>query len=333
MNKTGILLISSIALSFTAIGQDTLPPQRFITVQHDNDYLHLLGQGTDRYYTAGNIIRYSYLDQRNDRFLTRLLLAPRKPVPSFVTVGLTQWMYTPADLSQRGIIKGDYPYAGVLFLQFTREKLLTPRRLFKSELWIGVMGPPSLAKPAQSLVHNITGDVLPKGWNYQMPSYPVLNYQLHLNANMFSFSRSLKMNGWLQAQAGTLLNNAETGLTFAYSTRKDDYFPDRVYALNRNEAKRGWRFFVQFMPAVRFVGTNAILQGNTFHQWFGEKPDYYIDRREMKRVLWKWTGVLGLQWNSFTVQYTQAWQRKEFRTVLAHTYGSVNLTWRMRARR
>jgi hypothetical protein len=85
------------------------------------------------------------------------------------------------------------------------------------------------------------------------------------------------------------------------------------------------------MPAVKFVGTNAILQGNNFHQWFGQKPDYYIDQREMTRILWKWTGVLGLQWNGFTLQYTQAWQRKEFRTVHAHTYGALNLTWRVRS--
>src|ERR1700682_888243 len=141
-----VILLVTLPLVFLLVNkktcsQSSFPAQHYFSIRHDNDFLNLAGQGTDRYYSSGIYIQYSFLSPAHGSVMNKTLFSPHPLSPSFFTIGITQWMYTPANLKSPVIVKGDYPYAGILFFHFSRENLFTSKQLFRSELWLGMMGP------------------------------------------------------------------------------------------------------------------------------------------------------------------------------------------------
>src|ERR1019366_1581814 len=158
--------------------------------------------------------------------------SPHSASPSWYTIGATQWMYSPDDLDSHNNPKQDYPYCGVLFLSFSRETLLSNKRLFRSEIWLGTTGSPALADQVQVFVHHFIKSVVPRGWDHQIPAFPVINYNLYYEANLLPLGGAAKLNGTAQTQTGTFLNTAQVGLNFVVSNQKENYFPARIYNLN-----------------------------------------------------------------------------------------------------
>jgi lipid A 3-O-deacylase len=304
-------------------GQDSsvFIPQHFLSLRHDNDYLNLALQGTDKYYTAGIYLQYSFISPAHKNILNKILYSPDHSDPSFLTVGVTQWMYTPDKVQYKTAVLGDYPFCGALFLDLSRENILSGKQLFRSELWLGMIGPAALADQAQKLVHKVISSIEPDGWNNQIPDYPVINYNLYYEPNLFSFSRIFKVNGIAAIQAGTLMNTASAGLDFLISNQRDNYFPDRIYNQPREKARKT-RLYLQFIPVVKFVATNSILQGGPFDR----RDFYHISQGDLERVIFQGTGVMGIRMRKFSIQYQQVFETSEFKTVPYHIYGSFALT-------
>ena len=57
-------------------GQETVLPQHYLSLRHDNDYLNLAGHGTDQYYTAGNYLKYSFLSPAHRNILNKIFFSP-----------------------------------------------------------------------------------------------------------------------------------------------------------------------------------------------------------------------------------------------------------------
>jgi hypothetical protein len=282
-------------------------------------------QGTDEYYTAGINIQYSFLGRRHRNILNKILFSPYSNTPSFYTIGATQWMYTPDNLKRHGAPRQDYPYCGILFLNLSRENLLSDRQLFRSEIWLGTTGPAALSDQLQVLVHHFIKSVVPQGWEHQIPNYPVINYNLYYEANLLSLGRLAKINGVAHTQTGTLLNNAEVGLNFLLSNQKDNFFPARIYNLNKEEASKKWKLFLELRPSVKFVATDAILQGGLW----GKKDYYHINAGDLQRVLLEGTGVIGLRLNNFSIDYRQVFESAEFKSVHSHVWGAFTISCRL----
>ena len=322
--------------------RDSLPAQHYITLRHDNDFLNLAGMGTDEYYSAGLYIEYSFADRSAGNILHSFLYSPRQRssssgtgdstrstprysiFPSFYTIGLTQWLYTPDDLRKEGTATGDYPYCGVFFLDLGRETMLADDKRIRSDLWLGMIGPAALADQTQNLVHTVVKGIIPEGWKHQIPNSPVINYNLSYEANLLSFSRILKVNEVAAVRAGTLIDDAGVGLDILISNRRDNFFPDRKYALNAKEMRQS-RFYAQFSPMVRFVAMNSILQGGPF----GPKDYYHIRQGDLNRVLFEGTGVMGMKLRGFKIEYRQILETAEFKTVHYHVYGCVAICFRV----
>jgi len=304
---------------------DSIPAQHYLTLRHDNDFFNVAGQGTDEYYTSGIYLYYSFLGRRHRNILNKGLFSPYSVSPSFYTIGATQWMYTPDDLDEHGSPKKDYPYCGVLFLNFSRENMLSDKQLFRSELWLGTTGPAALADQTQVFFHHFIKSVIPRGWEHQIPNYPVINYNLYYEANLLSLGRTVKINGVAHTQTGTLLNNAELGLNFIVSNQKDNYFPARIYNLNKTEASKKWKVFLELRPSVKFVATNSILQGGLW----GNKDYYHINAGDLQRVLLEGTGVIGLRRKNFSIDYRQVFESGAFKSVHSHVWGAFTISCRL----
>ena len=304
---------------------DSIPAHHYLTLRHDNDFFNVAGQGTDEYYTAGIYIQYSFLGRRHRNLLNKILFSPYSSSPSFYTIGATQLMYTPNNLGEHGTVKNDYPYCGVLFLNFSRENRLSDKQLFRSELWLGTTGPAALADQDQVFVHHFIKSVIPRGWEHQIPNYPVINYNLYYEANLLSLGRNVKINGVAHTQTGTLLNNAEVGLNLLLSNQKDNYFPSRIYTVNKTEASKKWKLFMELRPSVKLVATDATLQGGLW----GNKDYYHVNEGDLQRVVMEGTGVIGLRVKNFSIDYRQVFESAEFKSVHSHVYGVVVISCRL----
>jgi len=90
-------------------------------------------------------------------------------------IAMGQVIQTPDDLSRSDLIEDDVPYAGVLTLQATWYAF-NDNEFRGLEITAGVAGPPSLAEQTQKTVHKLIGSPDPKGWDHQLDTEPVINF-------------------------------------------------------------------------------------------------------------------------------------------------------------
>lgn len=77
-------------------------------------------------------------------------------------------VFTPRDLSARGVQPGDRPYASLFFLSTGRRYVSTGADVaYNSTLTLGVLGL-GAAESVQSGLHRLTGSVRPEGWSHQV---------------------------------------------------------------------------------------------------------------------------------------------------------------------
>jgi len=90
-------------------------------------------------------------------------------------IAVGQIIQTPDDLSRSDLIENDVPYAGALTLQATWYAFNDDE--FRGfEITAGVVGSPSLAEQTQKTLHKLIGSDDPKGWDHQLSTEPVINF-------------------------------------------------------------------------------------------------------------------------------------------------------------
>ena len=90
-----------------------------------------------------------------------------------------QAMYTPGDFSRTDLIPQDRPYAGLLYVGLSwnrrgRDVSSGLEMLDTREVTLGVIGPLSLARQTQDLVHDAIGVDRFRGWDHQLKNEPAL---------------------------------------------------------------------------------------------------------------------------------------------------------------
>ena len=318
------LFIASLFFCGNSFCQDSLKVQHFIFVQHDNDFLNITGNETDEYYTGGFNLQYGFLN-KSDNILKKILFAPGHPTYSFFKAGFTFWVYTPSDIDTNKVVQGDYPYSGILFLNLSRETKIDSRKLFRSEFWLGVLGPTALGMQTQDFIHDHVPSTKPQGWATQLPDYPVFNYNLYYESNLASVSNKIKLNALFYTQIGSLINSAQAGFNLLFASDPDNFFPEQVYALDRKELNRRGKFFVELSPVLRYVVTNSILEGGLFQN----KNYYHIPADSLDRFVFEGSGTFGYHAGHISILYKETFQTPQFNSVRSHTYGSLILIIRL----
>ncbi len=254
--------------------------------------------GTDRQYTSGVKLGWSSADLENysdSPYASPLLplfnLLPyinEKDHQKNLVFALGQNIYTPDDTEAFGLIKGDRPYAGWLYLGAgvvwknadVRNSLI---------LNIGVVGSWSYAEEAQRLVHDLRGLGHPKGWDNQLHNElgVVATYQREWRWP--KHERRVGLNWELLPHAGIALGNVQTYANLGAELRAGLNLPDDFGTAaigpaattstpvdGRQGAERS-RFdlglYVFARVDGRVVAHNIFLDGNTF----GDSPS--VDRQ------------------------------------------------------
>ncbi|MDP1901020.1 MAG: lipid A deacylase LpxR family protein [Rubrivivax sp.] len=96
-----------------------------------------------------------------------------------VVVKFGQSIYTPNDPLRTDLIADDRPYAGLLYVGMswnrrTHAAHSDTEMLDTREITLGVIGPWSLARQAQNLIHDAVGSERFLGWDHQLKNEPAL---------------------------------------------------------------------------------------------------------------------------------------------------------------
>src|SRR4030043_1725261 len=183
--KNTILLVvltclTLLSTSFSAAQTDPVEKHQTFFLYLENDIF----AGTDRHYTNATRLTWlsPYLTEYDENtrlprwglpLLRKLPLINRPGFQRNVGLSLGQNIYTPENISRRGLIKNDRPYAGWTYLSLTFHVKNTVK-LDVFEVTMGIVGPSSLAEETQRIVHGWLERKDPKGWAHQLTNEPGL---------------------------------------------------------------------------------------------------------------------------------------------------------------
>ena len=143
-----------------------------------------------------------------------------------VVIKFGQSMYTPGDPLRTDLIADDRPYAGLLYVGMSwNRRRLDPdsgsEMLDTREITLGVIGPWSLARQSQNLVHDAIGADRFLGWDHQLKNEPAL--QLAMDRKFKDYRGSAAITPGFSADTirsiGLRLGNIETSAALAVEGR------------------------------------------------------------------------------------------------------------------
>jgi lipid A 3-O-deacylase len=232
----------------------------------DDSYL---GQGFDRYYTAGQYLYYRHaLKVADNSTLANKVLG----------FEIGQKIYTPqtgsiADVNgvdQPSLI--DRPFAGYLYIGSTLNLLYKNESNLVLSAQAGVVGPGSLDRQTVDFVHDNFGFYHPSGYEYQITN----DYELNLSAQYnkllaraswidVSFSDYANLGiGFTGAGAGGMVRMGSFNQLFnSVSTKSSVTQKTGAAPFHKTE------IFFYYQPLLNYVAYDATIQGGLFENHTG----------------------------------------------------------------
>jgi len=261
--KTRVLL-TLLALCLGASAQNHSQQFGF---KSDNDAY--LATGQDKYYTNGIFISYRFA---NNQKKENSALAKQ-----ITQVELGQKMYNAQSGYIPDMVYVDRPITAYLYAGASKHWFYRSENSLSLGVQLGTIGPNSLGRQAQELIHKIGGFYPPKGWEYQ------LNNEIGLNFNMaythfLQRSPSKKLD--LSINTGANLGNTFSGLSAGFTLRTGRMNALNATAYNRSnlsDATSTNEFFFFAKPQLDWVAYDASISGGLFRKdkgpiTFNSKP-------------------------------------------------------------
>jgi lipid A 3-O-deacylase len=280
------------------------------TFQYDNDFFN----ATDRYYTQGIVLGLQH------QVLSRLplfrLLPRLKESTQHFFIGLQQDVYTPKSIRYRNgaVYEGERPFTATLYLSHRRISVSEQNKvMLVTELELGVLGPPALGEQEQKAIHRALNNITPQGWENQLSTDLVLNYNV-------AVEKALRTGSWFDCgglgrlRAGTVNTDLELGLTFHLG--KKDPWTGPV------EKTGHFRLYFTGGVGLRAVAYNATLQGGLTNKGnIYELPGSAVSR-------WVGGGNAGLTLvlGKLKFSYMRYYITPEFTNAADHGWGSCVIT-------
>lgn len=251
-----------------------------------------------------------------------------------LVVSLGQLIYTPQDIEAKQLIENDRPYAGYLYTGFAYHTR-SDKKLDSIEFNLGIVGPASLAKEAQDLVHDLRGFDKFRGWDNQLENELGLAIVYEHKRRVFRhnfFDGSLQQD--FISHAGASIGNVATYINAGFEYRLGRYLPDdfgtasvRPGGDSASPGRGDPRLRPNFMSGVhlfmavdgRLVARDIFLDGNTFE-----------DSHSVDKELAVVDVALGLNFitGQWKFSYAQVWRSREFkRQPHSHEYGSMTISY------
>ena len=297
--------------------------------------------GTDQHYTNGLKLSWLSADlvdwgQRGWRksLVEFLPFVNRPEGQKNIGFAFGQNIYTPRDIRRTNPDPADRPYAGWIYLELAFVSK-TPVISDTVGIQAGLIGPHSLSEDSQRIVHQWSGSVRPRGWDYQLRDELGVNLVYERRWRLYARALVETLGIDLVPHAGLSLGNVQTyanaGGTVRFGlnlpsdfgvqlarpgsvggTPADDLDP-RV-ALNRN-----FSVFAFGAADGRAVARDIFLDGNTF------RASRSVNKEPFVADLSAGLGLIAGPWQ---LTYTQVWRTREFKAQRGfyNNFGSVSLS-------
>lgn len=283
--------------------------KNLLLIDWDNDVLLT----TDKYYLQGMKIDF-HSDYLKYNPINYILIKPKSYDNISYGLSLSQETYTPQNIQTTDVQYNDYPYAGVLLLNSSvvasnQEKGL----LLKSGLDLGVLGPYSGAGEVQYYFHYIINDFLPQGWDNQLCTWPIINYNFEASKEVFT-SNLAELIAFGAIRAGSL--HDDIGLGFNLRLGKMQPYILSLGNLSAEGYSHKLQYYFELEPSLNFVAYNATLQGG----WMPDPDHYYVKAADLTNIVFKSRIGLGVKYKSFGLDLNLYYSGKEFEQGESHLY-------------
>jgi len=251
----------------------------FINLSVENDLFIFKGDATDRYYTNGVRLDYFYANKKR-KFPSSLLLKISED-KNIYGWGIAQYMFTPSRIDIPEIQYNDRPYAGTLLAIHSLSSYDYSKRIkVTSEIYLGVMGPLSLAEETQIWVHGLFNYTKPEGWKNQVPNDIVINYNIRLEKEVIYVPDQLFVTGTIETFNGILYNAMGAGFVLKAGKIRNFFDPQNEYSLEKKKS----RVYVMLKPTLRVIYYNALLQGGIITNIKDSHEGYILNKDRIERL-------------------------------------------------
>jgi lipid A 3-O-deacylase len=273
-----------------------------------------------------------------------------------VAVSIGQTEYTPTDLVDTELVPTERPYAGYLWLGFARTALFR-RGQVTSEVDVGFVGPPAVAKEAQSLAHWTwaSNRPQPQGWGNQLglaPHLSLINQYAYRVAERcgrrcdgtYDEARWFDLAPRVSLTAGSLMTRASFGATARLGYRMPETLARQTITISRSTAatkdeRRSpgwWRRRQPWVMAIasldeHVVGHNTLLSGS----WVDIGPGEWREQRQIETLhhVREHSYGMGAGVNEATFIWQWVTRGAEYRPASGkHRYGSITISIHQPAR-
>lgn len=269
-----------------------------------------------------------------------------------VAVKFGQSMYTPKDFSRSNLILDDRPYAGLLYMGLSwnrrkHEPQTSLEILDTREITLGVIGPWSLAKQSQNVVHDAIGANRFLGWHHQLTNEPAIQLALDRKYRDYRGTGAIILDFSADSirSLGLRLGNIETSATLGIEGRvgwnlPNDFgsYPIRPGAENRppsaasthSEAGGENATATKLRPGFHFFGT---LESKLVAHDFSLDGNLFRSSHSVTRRPWIIQTAVGisvhglLAGNGVRLALMRVYRSREFEEQKTNqAYGSVALS-------
>ena len=279
---SGIFLLTTLSAASQAFGGEA-GASGVMSLVVENDLFY----DSDRNYTNGVALAWVPSDESTPDSIVRMARwVPWFPEEGPVRhgYGFGQNMYTPRDITIANPPAGDRPYAGWLYGAMG-VGVETGQQLDQIALTVGVVGPASLARHSQRIVHKAIDTNIPQGWDTQLRNEPGIYVSYQRSWREMAAKTLVGLDFDLTPHIGGALGNVytyfNTGLTLRYGKNLPlDYGPPRIqpslpgsgYLVPTHSFD--WYLFAGIEG--RAVARNIFLDGNTFKDSRSVKKEPFV---------------------------------------------------------
>ncbi len=305
---------------------------KLLRVYEDDDFINIVGQGTDESYTNGTRIDLFYFKKHRSRFFVdKAMPKAGKGSIDIYGWGLMQTMITPSDISQSQYQPHDYPYSGALFATHTLYSYNPVKKYdFQTELVLGVMGPPALARQTQTFVHSIENYQKPMGWDNQIGTDILVNINFTAEKQLAAYDGFIELITGAQVFGGTMLNGISVYPLIIRFGKMNPYFNGFMSQYSNDKKYSKWQLYGVIRPHADLIFTNALLEGGLFSsKSYPPKDDSYNKPDEFVRHLRHTVGEIDagfvVAYKHISGSFMQKISTPMVRGLYGHTVGNISL--------
>lgn len=140
------------------------------------------------------------------------------------SLAITQDIFTPANLKATEVDSSDRPYSGLLYFTYTKysNQFYKGRKLI-TKFYLGIEGEDALGEEVQNGVHEIIDVGKAKGWDNQLGTGLMLDYEVTYSQLLPLGNHFYESNAYGQTHVGTIYNYVKAGFNFKIGHYSDTY--------------------------------------------------------------------------------------------------------------